>query len=114
MLHHCQVLGDFYVLGWEPQFGEELDDGIPMVSLENNLVVFGRAPAGAEGLQLLREMAQVKTLLVNALDDGDGPPPLPRLLINSYALLLLTDGSTDTDVRGKSALRSDLCHLPFL
>jgi len=81
-----------------------------MIPLEDYLTILERASTGAGGLQLLGEMAQVEALLVDALDDGDRPPPLPRLHINPYTLLLLANSSTDTYVRGKSALRTDLGH----
>ena len=89
---------DLDVLQGEAHTNQYFLDDLPVVSLQKDLLVLGRAPAGAFRLEGGRKFVQAYFLRIYAVDDGVFLSPLPKLDPNPYPLGLLTHLLTNAEI----------------
>ena len=92
------TLLDLDVLQGEAHTNQYSLDDLPVVTLQEDLLVLGRPPAGAFRLEGGREFVQAYLLRIYTVDDGVFLTPLPKLDPNPYPLGLLAHLLTNAEI----------------
>jgi hypothetical protein len=103
--------GDLNVFTRKPQVGENPANAATMIALENDPIALEGTAARAYGFKRVGDCIHVKSLIIHALDNGDGTPPLSVLYMNLDPLLLLAYGATDANILWKPACWANLNHV---
>ncbi len=104
------LLLDLDVLQVEAHPHQYVLDDLPVVTLEEDLLVLGRAPAGAFRLQGGCEFIQTYLLRIYTVDDGVFLSPFPKLDPNPYPLGLLAHLLTNAEICWQATDGTNFCH----
>jgi len=103
--------GDLNVFARKPQVRENPANAAAMIALENDLIALEGTAAGTHGFKRVGDFIHVKSLIIHALDDRDGAPPLSVLHMNLDPLLLLAYGAANANILRKPARWANLNHV---